>query len=192
MAKRILALGLVLAFVFNACTDATKQGSAENAKTKSGEESAEAPVKVSYTDKSGKQLEVTFDYSKGIATALLDGKTIELKEQKSASGFWFKNDDYELTGKGNDVVLQKGEQVVFEHKDDIVVSSIKDKDGQTLDITFNKTAGTAKVYLNGGEQIDLVAEKSDSETHYKNDKYELKVKGENYELIKDGKTVFKK
>ena len=68
---------------------------------------------------------------------------------------------------------------------------IEYKDGQTLDITFNNTVGTAKAYLNGGEQIDLVAEKAASGFWYKNDQYELRGKGEKLELTKDGETVFK-
>ena len=47
------------------------------------------------------------------------------------------------------------------------------------------------MYLNGGEQIDLVAEKAASGIWYKNDVYELRGKGEKLELSKDGIIVFK-
>ncbi|WP_188050538.1 MliC family protein [Flavobacterium sp. GP15] len=68
--------------------------------------------------------------------------------------------------------------------------SLKDKNGQTLDLTFNNTENTVKAYLNGGEQIDLVGEKPASGIWYKNDQYELRGKGDHLTLTKDGKTVF--
>lgn len=58
-------------------------------------------------------------------------------------------------------------------------------------MTFNNTTNTAKIYLNGGEQIELIGQKPASGIWYKNDQYELRGKGEEVELTKDGKTVFK-
>ena len=111
--------------------------------------------------------------------------------QKAASGIWYKNDQYELRGKGNDLDLLRDGKVIFTHQDSIVTSSLKDKDGQTLDITFNNTTNTAKVYLNGGEQIELVDQKPASGIWYKNDHYELRGKGDKLEYTRDGKTIFK-
>lgn len=51
---------------------------------------------------------------------------------------------------------------------------------------FNNTDGTVKAYLNGGEQIDLLEQKSASGIWYKNDHYELSGEGDKYELLKDG------
>jgi len=59
-----------------------------------------------------------------------------------------------------------------------------------LNLTFNNTEGTVKAYLNGGEQIDLVEQKSASGIWYKNETYELSGKGDKYQLKKSGKTVF--
>lgn len=75
--------------------------------------------------------------------------------------------------------------------DDIVRTELRDKNGQTLNITFNNRVGTAKVYLNGWEQIDLEAEKAASGIWYKNEQYELRGKGVHHKLTKEGKTVFK-
>mgnify|MGYP000886443310 FL=1 len=58
-------------------------------------------------------------------------------------------------------------------------------------MTFNNTTNEAKIYLNGGEQIELVGQKPASGIWFKNDHYELRGKGESVELTKDGKTVFK-
>ncbi len=132
-----------------------------------------------------------YNNTKGIALVTYKGETIEMEQQKTASGIWYINDKYELRGKGNDIELIKDGEVVFMHEDVIVQSSLKDKDGQTLDMTFNNTTNTAKIYLNGGEQIDLEGQTPASGIWYKNDKYELRGKGDSVELIKDGETVFK-
>ena len=47
------------------------------------------------------------------------------------------------------------------------------------------------MYLDGGEELELAGQKPASGIWYKNDHYELRGKGENLELTKDGKTVFK-
>ncbi|RTE55313.1 hypothetical protein EHW67_01730 [Arenibacter aquaticus] len=85
------------------------------------------------------------------------------------------------------------QELEVNHKvnNDIVRTELKDKNGQTLDITFNNRVGIAKVYLNGGEQINSVAEKAASGIWYKNEQYELRGKGVQHELTKEGKTVFK-
>lgn len=188
MTKKILTIAILTALFLNSCKGTSKQENAETTKT---ETVADDIVTTLSTDKEGKKLEITFNNTKGTATLSFNGETIELVAQKAASGIWYKNDHYELRGKGNDIDLTKDGKVVFTHKDDIVRKSLKNKEGQTLDITFNNTTNEAKVYLNGGEQIELIGQKPASGIWYKNDHYELRGKGENVELTKDGKTVFK-
>lgn len=72
-------------------------------------------VKSTLKDNSGKTLEVTFDNNKDIATLVFNGENLELKGQKPASGIWYKNDHYELRGKGDDVQLSKDGKVVFDN-----------------------------------------------------------------------------
>ena len=134
---------------------------------------------------------VLFNNTKATATLNFKGEIIELAQERAASGIWYKNDNYELRGKGNDIELKKDGKVVFKHEDDIVSTVLQDKEGNTLNMTFNNTDATVKVYLNGGQQIDLVAEKAASGIWYKNDLYELRGKGEHLELTKEGKTIFK-
>ncbi|MFZ1497852.1 MAG: MliC family protein, partial [Saprospiraceae bacterium] len=74
--------------------------------------------------------------------------------------------------------------------DEIVTSSLKNKQGQTLDMTFNNTTNTAKIIFNGGEQIDLIGQQTGSGIWYKNENYELTGKGNNLSLTKDGKVIF--
>ncbi|MBZ0246029.1 MAG: MliC family protein [Cyclobacteriaceae bacterium] len=190
MIKRVLTITLVVALFLNSCKEASKHENAETKTTETTEKDADEVVTIISTDKAGNKLEVSFNNMKGTATLNFDGEIIELVEQKAASGIWYKIENYELRGKGNDIELKKDGKVVFTHKDDIVTTSLKNGEGQTLDMTFNNTTNQAKIYLNGGEQIELVGQNPASGIWYKNDHYELRGKGESVELTKDGKTVF--
>jgi len=191
MIKRTLSLALLSALVLTACKEKPKQETIEVQETEVATAVEDDFVTTTYVNEENKELEVVYNNTQGTATFVFEGETVELEQKQSASGVWFKNDSFELRGKGNDIELLKDGEVVFSHQDDVVTTTLEDKDGQTLDITFNNTAGTAKAYLNGGEQIDLVAEKAASGFWYKNDQYELRGKGEKLELKKDGEIIFK-
>lgn len=191
MTKYILTLGVVGALLFTSCKDAPKQENTETVVEDAVEVVQDDIVTSKTTDKDGNELEIEFNNTKGIANFEFDGETIELKQERSGSGIWYKNDTYELRGKGNDIELKKDGEVVFVHEDEIINTSYKDDKGSTLDLTVNATTNEAKVYLNGGEQIDLVGEKPASGIWYKNDQYELSGKGEKVVLKKDGEIVFK-
>lgn len=191
MKKNILTLTVLAALVLNGCKDGPKTENLEATKTETVESSNDDIVITTSTNKDGEKLDMSFNNTKGTATLNFKGEIIELVQERAASGIWYKNDNYELRGKGNDIELKKEGKVVFEHQDDIVNTVLQDKEGQTLNMTFNNTNGTVKIYLNGGEQIDLVAEKAASGIWYKNELYELRGKGEHLELTKEGKTIFK-
>lgn len=191
----ILTIAMLAALFFSSCTETSKQENAETTTTAKTTETVETVfddiVTTTSTDKDGKKLDISFNNTKGTATVNFNGETIELVQEKSASGVWYKNENYELRGKGNDIQLKKDGSVIFEHQDDKVSVEAKNDNGDVLTLTFNNTEGTVKAYLNGGDQIDLVEKKAASGIWYKNDQYELRGKGDNYELTKDGKTVFK-
>ena len=191
MTKKFLTIAMLAALFLNSCKEAPKQENTETPTTESVEKAADDIVVLSSTDKDGKKLEMSFNNTKGTATLHFIGETIELLDQKPASGIWYKNDNFELTGKGNDIDLKKDGKVVFTHKDHIVKTVLQNKEGQTLDMTYNNTTNSVKVYLDGGEELELAGQKPASGIWYKNDHYELRGKGENLELTKDGKTVFK-
>lgn len=192
MTKQIFILASITVATFLAsCNQQQKQENTEGVKTEVTAKSSDDIVTQSLTDNAGNKLDMTFDNSKDIVTITFKGETAELTAQKAASGIWYKNDHLELIGKGNDITLSKDDQVIFKHQDDKVTIEAKSDKGDVLNMTFNNTEGTVKAYLNGGEQIDLVEQKSASGIWYKNDHYELTGKGDKYELQKDGKTVFK-
>ena len=195
MQKTILTLAMASAIFVTSCKENSKKENIEITTTNEAapiEPVADDIVRTTSTSKDGKTMDLAVDNANGKATVNLNGETIELMQEKSASGIWFKNENYELRGKGNDLLLTKDGKVIFEHVDDMVNVESKNSKGDVLTLNFNNTNGTVKAYLNGGEQIDLVEEKAASGIWYKNDQYELRGKGDDYELVKDGKTIFKK
>lgn len=70
-------------------------------------------VKSTSKDSSGKTLDMTFNNTKNTATVVFNNETIELQGQKPASGIWYKNDHYELRGKGEEIELTKDGKTVF-------------------------------------------------------------------------------
>lgn len=178
------------ALVLNACKDKAKDKIGETIATERTDNPTDEVVTNTLTSNDGKELKMNFNNTKGTATLNFQGETIEMNAERAASGIWYKNDHYELRGKGNDIQLTKDGNVVFEHKDDVVNTEAKNDKGDVLTMTFNNTEGTIKAYLNGGEQIDLTQKRAASGIWYVNDTYELRGKGDNYMLTKDGKTVF--
>lgn len=190
MKKTILTVAFLTTLLFTSCKETPKEETIEPDTTETVETTPDDIVTSTSTNKDGKQLEMSFNNTKGTATLNFNGETIKLNQQRSGSGIWYTNENYELRGKGNDITLTKDGKIIFEHQDDIENVEAKNGKGDELNLTFNNTEGTVKAYLNGGEQIDLVQEKAASGIWYKNDQYELRGKGDKYTLAKDGKTVF--
>lgn len=69
-----------------------------------------------YTDKEGNNLEMSFNNTKDTATVIFNGETIQMNWQKPASGIWYKNESYELRGKGDDIELTKNGEIIFKSK----------------------------------------------------------------------------
>lgn len=190
MTKSILTLSAATVLFLTSCNETTKQDEVVTTDTEMVDSTPTDVNATSVTNAAGEKIDITYDNIKGSATVLYNGETVELPSQKPASGFWYKNDNYELRGKGNDLTLTKDGKVIYEHTDDVQTAEAKNDKGETLNMTFNNSDGTLKAYLNGGDQIDLKQVPSGSGFWYKNDQYELRGKGEEYELKKDGKIVF--
>ncbi|MBV8328661.1 MliC family protein [Chryseobacterium sp.] len=206
MKKNIFGIAVLTALALTSCkqekatpgasTTADSSISQESAKDSITTASSNDIVKSTLKDATGKNLEVTFDNTKDVATFVFNGENLELKGQKPASGIWYKNDHYELRGKGDDVQLSKDGKVVFKSvtpataSDDIVKSTLKDNTGKSLEVTFDNTKDMATFVFNG-ENLELKGQKPASGIWYKNDHYELRGKGDDVQLSKDGKVVFK-
>ncbi|WP_336958364.1 MliC family protein [Chryseobacterium contaminans] len=125
MKKNIFAIALLSVFLLTSCKQ-EKTNFEKKSETAAATDSTSSTiakdsiastdlVKSTLKDSSGKTLEVVFDNTKDVVTLVFNGENLELKGQKPASGIWYKNDHYELRGKGNDVQLSKDGKVVFEN-----------------------------------------------------------------------------
>lgn len=187
MKYNMITIAFIAALLLTSCNNTSNQENNDHATI---ENTTDDLVTTSTSDDEGNTLDITFNNTKGTATVIFNGATIELTEEKPASGFWYTNDQYELSGKGNNVELKKDGEVIFEHQDDIVISTLENKAGQTLHMTFNNTTGEVTVYLDEGDPIELVAKQAASGIWYTNDQYELRGKGENIQLKQDGEVIF--
>lgn len=115
MTNKVLTIAMLSALFLTSCKETPKQEKAENRKTETVEKKADEIVTSLLTDKDGKKLEMSFNNTKDIATLKFNGEIIDLVGQKPASGIWYKNDHYELRGKGNNIELTKDGKTVFKN-----------------------------------------------------------------------------
>ena len=111
--KSLLTVAILTTLLATSCTGVSKQ---ENAASPTTEKVGEEIVTTSSTNQNGQKLEMTFNNTKGTTTITFNGETAELEQQKSGSGFWYKNDHYELRGKGENVELTKEGKVIFKNE----------------------------------------------------------------------------
>lgn len=65
------------------------------------------------TNDAGDSLTMIFDTTRENAKVIWKQDTIHLQTQRAASGFWYKNHQFELRGKGEKVNFSKGGNSVF-------------------------------------------------------------------------------
>lgn len=73
-------------------------------------------IRDTVTNQQGKVLEVAFNNSKQTATLVWQGETIDLKQDRMASGIKYSNPAYEFTEHQGTLTLKKGGNVVFSYK----------------------------------------------------------------------------
>ncbi len=191
MNRTLFVIAILVATIATSCGNCkVKDRNAAEETTEAVAADTSNIVTLSFVDAEGNNIDVIFDNNKDVATVNYLGEDVVLASQKPASGFCYANENYEVRGKGNDIVITKDGQVIYELEDEMVTLQAKSEKGDVLDMEFNNTTGEAKVYLNGGEQIDLKAMNAASGIWYTNDNYELSGKGEHYQLKKDGEIVF--
>lgn len=64
-------------------------------------------------NKEGQEFQLVINNKNNEATVYFKGDSIKLQEKPAASGILYANDEYELRGKGEQIELKKGDQVVF-------------------------------------------------------------------------------
>lgn len=143
MKKIILTTTLLAGLLFNSsCNNKTTQTNTNSTQTENTTKTTDDIVTSASTNKDGEKLEMSFNNTKDIVVLNFKGETIELAGQKPASGIWYKNEQYELRGSGDDVELSKNGKLVF--KSD-VGSNNQENNTQT---TNQKTWWIDKQFVN--------------------------------------------
>ncbi len=79
--------------------------------------SAGEVVTATFFDKNNVSVRIIFDNLENTATVYLTDDTLELQGQKPASGIWYKNDHYELRGKGANFELTRDGETIFKNEE---------------------------------------------------------------------------
>jgi len=143
------------------------------------------------TDDDGNTLEIQQNKFTHEATIYLKGlEPITLKSQSPSSGIWFKDEQYELKGKGYNFELKKDGIILFEQKDESNKKIYKDANGNKLELYFKKSTDVAIISYNGGRPITLLQQFPASGMWYKKGRYEFRGKGESFDFSIDSEVVF--
>lgn len=123
-------------------------------------------VKSTAVNKDGQKLEMTFDNAKGTATVQYNGETIDLITDNPASGISYKNDHYQLMGKGEYVEFSKDGNLIFK-SDDPFHSEHSGNNGEQwwMDQHLVNNAPVSKNPEEGGESFLKI--NADSTAEYK-------------------------
>ncbi len=120
MTKKFLAIALLGGLFYTSCSNAPKQETqpveVEETVTTVTEVPADEIVTNSVTDKKGVKLDMTYNNTKNTATFVLNGETIELKADTTASGIKYSNSQYVYTEHQGNIDLKKDGKTVFEIK----------------------------------------------------------------------------
>lgn len=123
-------------------------------------------VKSTAVNKDGQKLEMTFDNAKGTAIIQYNGETIDLITDNPASGISYKNDHYQLMGKGEYVEFSKDGNLIFKSDDPFhAEQSGNNGDQWWMDQHLVNNAPVSKNPEEGGESFLKI--NADSTAEYK-------------------------
>lgn len=118
MIQKSFTIALITAALFTSCKENPKQETTEMTAADTVmtiEEPVETNLTSALVDGDGKKLDVVFNSTNETATITIEGEVIELKRERSGSGYWYKNDHYELRGQGEQAELTKDGVTIFKN-----------------------------------------------------------------------------
>ncbi|WP_220764440.1 MliC family protein [Flavobacterium sp. UMI-01] len=114
ISKKIIVV-IITSLVITSCKEKTTE-TKQTLPLPTVQSSTSAIVTKTLTNPDGSKIKLTFNNTTGIAIVEFNNEKIELLSQKTASGIWYKNDQYELRGKGQNIELKKDGKLIFSHK----------------------------------------------------------------------------
>lgn len=177
----ILAVSMIL---FGACSNSNKNQNNDDV------------VTATINNSKGETLDVTYNTKKETATIVLNGETIVLKQQPSASGIRYANEMYEYTEWQDEVELTKNGEVVFSNKETETSStySFVDTEGNAMDITYDTTGETPTATITYGDYKEIVLTQIPESAwakgaEYANETMKWVTSADGGELTIDGKAI---
>lgn len=116
MKPLIFISGVLISLLIGSCqkTERTREQAATQ--TVVTEPKTDAIIRDTVTNQEGVQLTMSFNNSNQTATFVWQGETINLKQDRMASGVKYSNAAYEFREHQGALTLMKGEKVVFSCK----------------------------------------------------------------------------
>ena len=118
MINKSLTLAIITTVTLASCKENTKESTKEVTtidSTISLKKPLENIITSTFVDADGKKMVMVFDDLNESATITIEGEVVELKRERVASGIWYKNDRYELRGKGEHAELTKDGKTIFKN-----------------------------------------------------------------------------
>ena len=115
MKNTILSAIVLMTLALNACTEKAKQQ--ETATTPPVATTPDEIVASSVSNKDGQKIDMAFNNTKSTATMQLNGETIELKQDTTASGISYSNEHYKYVEHQGDIAITKDGKVIFQNKE---------------------------------------------------------------------------
>lgn len=185
MIKKPILFFLLAGITITSCKSETKEES-----KKETVEINENLASTHLENDNGQRIDMSFDKVKGTAEVIFNGDKIYLTSQPTASGILYTNTNYELRGKGQEVIFKKDGQIIFTNAAEIKKNEFVNAEGEKLYLDVNITKNTAVAYWKK-DTINLVGKVTASGNWFANENYDIRGKGDEIELTKEGVILFK-
>ncbi|RRB02650.1 MliC family protein [Larkinella rosea] len=111
----LFTTGLLISMVASSCQKKEKTSEQTTSSAVTTAPQADEIIRDTVTNQNGVQLVMAFNNTKQTATLVWQGETLELKQDRMASGIKYRNPAYELTEHQGELTLKKDGKVVFSH-----------------------------------------------------------------------------
>lgn len=116
MKSAIFISGVIISLLTCSCHKAEKTHEETTSQTAVPEPKADEIVRDTVTNKDGVQLAMAFNKPKQTATFVWQGETIDLKQERMASGIKYSNADYVYQEHQGEINLKKNGKTVFSYR----------------------------------------------------------------------------
>lgn len=116
MKSTLFLSGILISLLAGSCQKAERAVGQTSLQTVTNQPKADEIVRDTVTNKEGIQLVMAFNNTRQTATFILNGETIKLKHNPTASGINYSNAEYEYTEHQGEMTLRKDRKIVFSYR----------------------------------------------------------------------------